>query len=125
MIWPEPIEVSSSPSISGSVCRPASVGDEPSTSCRYSERYVIEPNRAKPTIRPIPLATEKVRLRNRLGGSTASLARRSTARNTTRSTIAAANRPITSAEPHGYVVPPQVQASTTEASAPASAAAPK
>jgi hypothetical protein len=50
---------------------------------------VTEPNSANPTISPIPLVTVNTRLPNRRGGSTGSAARRSTATNTTSSTIEA------------------------------------
>jgi hypothetical protein len=114
MIWPDPIEAISTPAITGTSCRPDSVGDAPRTTCWNSGRYVRAPNSAKPTTSPIALVTANTRLRNRLGGSTGSAARRSTSTKAIRLATARTPSQKMNAEPQVYEVPPSVVSSTTE-----------
>ena len=99
MIWPETIEVKSSPPITGSSWRPDSVGVSPRTTCWKSGRNVSPPNRAKPTTRPTALVTTKTRLRNSDGGRIGSFARRSANANSTIPTTAITPRPTMNGEP--------------------------
>src|SRR5258708_147206 len=74
--WPAPIEVASSPAISGSSRRPETVGLTPLTTCRYCGKYVSAPNIAKPTTKPIAEAAANIGCLNRGGGRTGPAGRR-------------------------------------------------
>ena len=89
----------SSPAIRGRIWSPELVGLAPSTTWRNSGRYVTDPNRAKPTTRPIALVTLKTRSRNRWGGSTGSAARRSTSTKLTMRTTASTPSPMICGDP--------------------------
>src|SRR3954465_5223922 len=68
--WPDPIDGTSRPSIRGTRRSPEPVGLAPFTVWKKSGRNVIAPNSAKPTINPIPPATENTRLGKSPIGST-------------------------------------------------------
>ena len=117
--------MTSTPAISGTSCRPDTVGLEPFVTCRYSGRYVIAPNSAKPTMKPIALVTENVWLRKSESGRIGSAARRLDENERGMSTMLATISPMICGEPHAHVVPPRLVKRTTEASEPASSAAPR
>ena len=119
------IEVISSPPTIGSRYTPDRVGETPCTTCRNSGRKEIEPNNAKPAARLIAALTRNTGLRNSRSGSTGSAARRSASHQPTMNTTDAANSPMISGEPQGYVVPPHDVASTTVVAKPASRTAPR
>ena len=104
---------------------PDTVGLEPFVTCRYSGRYVTAPNNAKPTMKPIALVTENVWLRKSESGKIGSAARASTSTNNGISTTLATINAMIRGDPHAQVVPPRLVKSTTDASAPASSAAPR
>ncbi len=107
MSCPEIIEVTSEPPISGNIWRPDVVGLAPCTTCRKSGRYVTEPNRAKPTIKPTAEVTQKARLRKSLKGSTGSSALPSAKRKATKETTAITISPMMKEDDQGYSVPPR------------------
>ena len=72
MIWPLTIDEIIRPRIIGSSWKPLSVGEEPSTSCRYSGSVSMAPNIAKPTNTPMIVAIEKVEERKSFSGISAS-----------------------------------------------------
>ena len=51
MIWPAMIEPPMMPDISGSISRPAAVGDKPLTICRYSGIAARPPNMPMPRMK--------------------------------------------------------------------------
>ena len=122
---PLPIEVRSTPAISGSSCSPLEVGDAPLTICWYCGRYVTAPNSEKPTTSPIRLQTVNTRLRNSDSGITGSAARRSTSANSARVTTAPIPSPTTTGEPQAYWVPPHVVRRTMHTTPADSSAVPR
>ena len=78
---PLPIDAISTPAISGSSCSPDAVALAPFTICRNSGRYVIDPNSARPMMKPITLVRANTLLRNSASGSTGSAARLSVSTN--------------------------------------------
>ena len=111
---PEITDVSSMPSIIGTMSRPASVALEPVTICRYVGRKAIAPNIEMPVSRPPMVATLKFRLRNRASGMIGSAARRSTSTKATPDTIAPAIMPMICGDAQSYVEPAQVVVSTMQ-----------
>ena len=103
--------------MSGSNCRPDEVGEDPLTICRKSGRYVVAPKSAMPTMKPIAADTVKTRLENRRSGSTGSGARRSIGMSSAVASTERAPRPMICHDPHGYVAPPRLVASTKQAAA--------
>src|SRR5437016_8730170 len=85
------IEVRSTPPIIGASCRPELVGLAERTTCRYSGRYVTDPNRARPTMNPIAQETTKIGLVNNDGGRIGSRALASASANAAARTGASAN----------------------------------
>ena len=72
MIWPELIDTTSSPAISGSSSTPEAVGESPLTTWKKAGRYVMAPNMAKPMTKPTMLVTANVWILNRCSGKTGS-----------------------------------------------------
>ena len=60
------------PNTSGSICRPATVGLEPWTTCRYCGSSRMPPNMPTPSTMLETAPTANVRLRNIRSGSSAS-----------------------------------------------------
>ena len=60
------------PTTNGIICRPATVGEEPLTICRYSGTVIRPPNIAMPRMVLEIEPTATVRLRNSRSGSSAS-----------------------------------------------------
>ncbi len=89
------------PATMGSMWTPDRVGETPCTTCRNVGRYVIDPNIAKPTMKPMTEVSVKLRLRNRRSGRTGSAARLSTARNAPSSTTPSTPHPTICQEPQG------------------------
>ena len=108
MTRPLAIEVMSIPSIIGISCNPEAVGLSPFTTWRKIGRYVIEPNMARPTIRPTELAIANVPLRNKLSGKIGSWARASAATNANRPMSPTAMNPRVTGDAQGRVVPPRL-----------------
>src|SRR5690348_3723322 len=122
---PAAIDVTSRPPIIGVSCNPDFVGLISFTICRKTGKYVIDPNSARPIMKPVAAETANVRLRKRSGGRIASLARRSTDTNVVSNTTDSTIRTIDSLESHANVVPPRLVNRTTHESPPASSAAPR
>ena len=78
MICPLIVDVSNNPAIIEIKRNPELVGEAPCTTCRYSGKYVIEPNMAKPTTNPTALLVANARKRKSRGGRIASGTRPST-----------------------------------------------
>ena len=68
-------------------------------------------------MKPIALATVKTRLEKSRSGSTGSGARRSIGMSRAVATTATTPRPMICHEPHGYVAPPRLVASTKQPAA--------
>jgi hypothetical protein len=100
------IEVVSMPAIIGSICSPDAVGLTPLTTCRYTGKYVTDPNSATLTMSPSTDVTLKVEFSNNRGGRIGSFTARSANANTTSAMIDTTIRPITIGEFHGYAMPP-------------------
>ena len=83
------------------------------------------PSIAKPSRKLIPVAREKLRLRNTCSGSTGSAARVWMNRNAAVAAMASRPRPTIIGDPQAYWVPPQVVSRTSDVAAMASMAAPR
>ena len=88
--WPDPVEATSSPAISGRVSSPASVGSNERAVWKYWPRNTDPPNMTTPTTRLASTASTTVRSRNSDIGTIGSGARSST---TTAATSAATPEP--------------------------------
>src|SRR6185437_14961403 len=124
MSCPETIDVTSMPTIIGSISSPDAVGLTPFTTWRNTGKYVTEPNNAKPTISPMTDVTVNVLSRKSRSGSTGSAARRSTSTNTINPVTAAAINPSTSDELQAYDEPPTSDTSVSAVRKTASKPAP-
>ncbi len=87
--------------MSGVSSSPERVGVAPLTTWRKSGRYVTAPKRASPTMKPIALATRKMRLRKSSSGRIGSAARDSIHTKSGTSTAATTINPITCNERQG------------------------
>ena len=101
------------PATSGSIRTPELVADTPSTNCKNVGRNVIDPSIAKPTTNASALHTENTRLENSRIGRIGSAARLSTTTNTAKAIKDTPINPRICADPHAYVVPPQLVASVS------------
>jgi len=72
IVMPEPMAPVMMPATSGIICRPATVGVEPWTICRYSGRSRIPPNMPAPRTTLLALPIAKLRFRKRRSGRRAS-----------------------------------------------------
>lgn len=72
IVMPEPMAPAMIPGTSGIICRPATVGLEPCTICRYWGSSRMPPNMPAPRTTLLALPTAKLRCRNRRSGSRAS-----------------------------------------------------
>src|SRR6185312_5076466 len=105
------IDVSRSPTTIGSVRRPDTVADTPSTNCMNVGKNVSAPSIAKPTTKDSTQHTLNTGFLNTLSGSTGSTARRSTVTKITSATADPTKSAMITGEFHGYVLPPQLVAS--------------
>ncbi len=107
------------PAIIGSISRPLRVGEAPLTICRYSGMKMIDPNIARPRMKPAPSWPARTSAaRNSRSGRIGSAARVSWQRRRARP---APRRPRTAPmivpEPQAYSLPPQLSASSSAAHA--------
>ena len=99
-ITPLLIDIASSPTTIGRVCRPDVVADTPSTNCMNVGRKVSAPSIAKPTTNDSAQHTAKTGSRNSRIGRIGSCARSSTAMNAPMATRDPTNSPMIIGEPH-------------------------
>lgn len=118
-------EAISSPATIGSVRTPETVAESPSTYCRYVGRYVSAPSMAKPTMKLRIEQTVNTGLANSRIGSIGSAARVSTQQNRPSAISPPANRPMITAEPHAYSLPPQLVARISALAPTATSAMPR
>ena len=117
MVCPTPTEAISSPSTSGSICRPDSVAEAPCTNCRYVGRYVTPPSIANPMMKLMIEHTVNTPDRNNRNGSNGSAARFSARTKSTSATTDPAAIAMITVDVQACSFPPHVVTSVSPVAA--------